>query len=92
MYSFAKTADYGLLVARTEGRAKHKGTSFFMFPSASRVEVRPIHQITGESEFNEVFITTPVPHANLVGRKPGGWSVLQLALAYERRLTGDLAA
>jgi alkylation response protein AidB-like acyl-CoA dehydrogenase len=92
--SFAKTADYGLLVARTDWDVpKHKGISFFIFPMHQPgVEVRPIHQITGESEFNEVFITDArVPHANLVGEPGGGWSVLQLALAYERRLMGDLA-
>ena len=87
--SFAKTADYGLLVARTDWDVpKHKGISFFIFPMRQPgVEVRPIHQITGESEFNEVFITDArVPHANLVGEPGGGWPVLQLALAYERRL------
>ena len=92
--SFAKTADYGLLVARTDlDVPKHKGISFFIFPMRQPgVEIRPIHQITGESEFNEVFITDArVPHANLVGEPGGGWAVLQLALAYERRLMGDLA-
>ena len=92
--SFAKRADYGLLVARTDGNVpKHQGISFFIFPMhQSGVEIRPIHQITGESEFNEVFITDArVPHANLVGEPGGGWAVLQLALAYERRLMGDLA-
>ncbi|MEI6252304.1 MAG: acyl-CoA dehydrogenase family protein [Mycobacteriaceae bacterium] len=92
--SFAKAADYGLLVARTDWDVpKHKGISFFIFPMRQPgVEVRPIHQITGESEFNEVFITDArVPHANLVGEPGGGWPVLQLALAYERRLMGDLA-
>jgi len=92
--SFAKTADYGLLVARTDWDVpKHKGISFFIFPMRQPgVDVRPIHQITGESEFNEVFITDArVPHANLVGEPGGGWPVLQLALAYERRLMGDLA-
>ena len=92
--SFATTADYGLLVARTDWDVpKHKGISFFIFPMRQPgVEVRPIHQITGESEFNEVFITDArVPHANLVGEPGGGWGVLQLALAYERRLMGDLA-
>ncbi|MGV0993888.1 MAG: acyl-CoA dehydrogenase family protein [Mycobacterium sp.] len=92
--SFAKTADYGLLIARTDWDVpKHRGISFFIFPMRQPgVEVRPIHQITGESEFNEVFITDArVPHANLVGEPGGGWSVLQLALAYERRLMGDLA-
>jgi alkylation response protein AidB-like acyl-CoA dehydrogenase len=83
-----------LLVARTDWDVpKHKGISFFIFPMRQPgVEVRPIHQITGESEFNEVFITDArVPHANLVGEAGGGWGVLQLALAYERRLMGDLA-
>lgn len=92
--SFAKAADYGLLIARTDPNVpKHKGISFFIFPMRQPgVEVRPIHQITGESEFNEVFITDArVPNANLVGEPGGGWSVLQLALAYERRLMGDLA-
>jgi len=92
--SFAKTADYGLLVARTDWDVpKHKGIGFFIFPMRQPgVEVRPIHQITGESEFNEVFITDArVSNANLVGEPGGGWPVLQLALAYERRLMGDLA-
>lgn len=92
--SFAKTADYGLLIARTDWNVpKHRGISFFIFPMRQPgVEVRPIHQITGESEFNEVFITDArVTHANLVGEPGGGWAVLQLALAYERRLMGDLA-
>lgn len=92
--SFAKTADYGLLVARTDWDVpKHKGISFFIFPMRQAgVEIRPIHQITGESEFNEVFITDArVPHANLVGEPGGGWAVLQLALVHERRLMGDLA-
>ncbi|TGD89855.1 acyl-CoA dehydrogenase [Mycolicibacterium sp. CH28] len=92
--SFAKTADYGLLVARTDWDVpKHNGISFFMFPMRQPgVEVRPIHQINGESEFNEVFISDArVPDTNLVGQPGGGWSVLQVALAYERRLMGDLA-
>jgi alkylation response protein AidB-like acyl-CoA dehydrogenase len=92
--SFATTAEYGLLVARTDWDVpKHQGISFFMFPMRQPgVEVRPIHQITGESEFNEVFITDAVvPAENLVGPLNGGWAVLQTALGYERRLMGDLA-
>lgn len=92
--SFARAADYGLLIARTDWDVpKHKGISFFIFPMRQPgVDVRPIHQITGESEFNEVFITDArVPHANLVGKPGEGWSVLQVALGYERRLMGDLA-
>ncbi len=92
--SFAAKADYGLLVARTDWDApKHQGISFFMLPMRQTgVEVRPIHQITGESEFNEVFITdAEVSADNLVGPLNGGWQVLQTALGYERRLMGDLA-
>ncbi len=92
--SFAATADYGLLIARTDWDvAKHKGISFFMLPMRQPgVEVRPIHQITGESEFNEVFLTDAVvPAENMVGPRGDGWRVLQSALGYERRLMGDLA-
>jgi alkylation response protein AidB-like acyl-CoA dehydrogenase len=92
--SFAKIADHGLLVARTDWDVpKHNGISFFMLPMRQPgVDVRPIHQITGESEFNEVFISNArCPAENLVGVPGGGWSVLQVALGYERRLMGDLA-
>ena len=92
--SFAKTADYGMLVARTNWDVpKHQGISFFMLPMRqSGVEIRPIHQITDESEFNEVFIEDArVPAENLVGELNAGWSVLQIALGYERRFMGDLA-
>jgi alkylation response protein AidB-like acyl-CoA dehydrogenase len=92
--SFAKTADYGMLVARTDWDVpKHQGISFFMLPMRQPgVEIRPIHQITGESEFNEVFIEDArVPAENLVGELNAGWSVLQAALGYERRFMGDLA-
>ena len=92
--SFAKTADYGMLVARTDWDVpKHQGISFFMLPMHQPgVEVRPIHQITGESEFNEVFIEDArVPAENLVGELNAGWSVLQTALGYERRFMADIA-
>ncbi|HZC93172.1 MAG TPA: acyl-CoA dehydrogenase family protein, partial [Mycobacterium sp.] len=91
---FAKTADYGMLVARTDWDVpKHQGISFFMLPMRqSGVEIRPIHQITGESEFNEIFIEDArVPAENLIGELNAGWSVLQIALGYERRFMGDLA-
>ncbi|MEB3020251.1 acyl-CoA dehydrogenase family protein [[Mycobacterium] crassicus] len=92
--SFATTADYGLLVARTDPDVpKHNGITFFMLPMRQPgVEVRPIHQITGESEFNEVFFTDArVPDANRIGDPGTGWAVLQVALGYERRLMGDIA-
>jgi alkylation response protein AidB-like acyl-CoA dehydrogenase len=92
--SFARAADYGMLVARTDWDVpKHNGISFFMLPMRQPgIEIRPIHQITGESEFNEVFIENArVPADNLVGESGGGWAVLQVALGYERRFMGDLA-
>jgi alkylation response protein AidB-like acyl-CoA dehydrogenase len=92
--SFATTADYGMLIARTDPDVpKHNGITFFMLPMRQPgVEVRPIHQITGESEFNEVFLTDArVPDANRIGEPGAGWSVLQVALGYERRLMGDIA-
>lgn len=92
--SFAATADYGLLIARTDPDVpKHSGITFFMLPMRQPgVEVRPIHQITGESEFNEVFFTDArVPDGNRIGDPGTGWAVLQVALGYERRLMGDIA-
>ncbi|MGV0627478.1 acyl-CoA dehydrogenase family protein [Mycolicibacter minnesotensis] len=92
--SFAANADYGMLVARTDTEVpKHNGITFFMLPMRQPgVQVRPIHQITGESEFNEVFLTDArVPDANRIGEPGEGWSVLQVALGYERRLMGDVA-
>jgi alkylation response protein AidB-like acyl-CoA dehydrogenase len=92
--SYAKTADYGMLLARTDWDVpKHQGISFFMLPMRQPgVEIRPIHQITGESEFNEVFLADArVPDENLIGELNGGWSVLQTALVYERRFMADMA-
>ena len=92
--SGAATADYGMLIARTDWDApKHRGISFFFCPMKQPgVEVRPLHQITGESHFNEVFITDAiVPAENLLGPLNAGWGVLQTALAYERSVMGDAA-
>ena len=90
--SGAATADYGMLIARTDWDVpKHKGISFFFLPmKQAGVEVRPLHQITGESHFNEVFITDAVaPAENLLGPLNAGWGVLQTALAYERSVMGE---
>jgi alkylation response protein AidB-like acyl-CoA dehydrogenase len=90
--SGATTSEYGLLIARTDWDVpKHKGLSFFIIPMRQPgIEVRPLVQITGESHFNEVFITeASVPAANLVGGEGNGWRVLQTALAYERSIMGD---
>ncbi len=90
--SGAKTSEYALLIARTDWDApKHKGLSFFVIPMRQPgIEVRPLVQITGESHFNEVFITdATVPDAYLLGGEGNGWRVLQTALAYERSIMGD---
>jgi alkylation response protein AidB-like acyl-CoA dehydrogenase len=90
--SMAATAEWGLLVARTNWDVpKHRGLSFFLFPFKidgelqKGIDIRPIKQINGETHFNEVFFTDAwVPAANLVGDENDGWRVLQTALAAER--------
>ena len=92
--SSAATADYGMLIARTDWDVpKHKGISFFFCPMKQPgVEVRPLRPITDESHFNEVFLTDAiVPAENLLGRLGDGWGVLQTALAYERSVMGEAA-
>ena len=92
--SGAATADYGMLIARTNWDVpKHRGISFFFCPMKQPgVEVRPLRQITDESHFNEVFLTDViVPEENLLGPLNAGWGVLQTALAYERSVMGDNA-
>lgn len=90
--SGAKTADYALLIARTDWDVpKHKGLSYFVVPMHQPgVDIRPLVQITGESHFNEVFLTdVEIPADYLVGEEGKGWRVLQTALAYERSIMGD---
>ena len=90
--SGARMADYALLIARTDIDApKHRGISFFWFPMGQPgVEVRPLRQATGDSRFNEVFLTEArVPHTNMLGEQNNGWMVLQTALAYERSVMGE---
>ncbi|ODT88273.1 acyl-CoA dehydrogenase family protein [Phenylobacterium sp. SCN 70-31] len=90
--SGAATADYGMLIARTDWDVpKHAGISFFFLPMKQPgVEVRPLRQITDENHFNEVFITDAVvPAENLLKNLGEGWGVLQTALAYERSVMGE---
>ena len=90
--SGAASADYGMLIARTDWDVpKHKGISFFFLPMKQKgVEVRPLRQLTDESHFNEVFITDAIcPEENLLGPLNAGWGVLQTALAYERSVMGE---
>ncbi|MGH3745759.1 MAG: acyl-CoA dehydrogenase family protein [Mycobacteriales bacterium] len=85
--SSAADADFGMLIARTDMDVpKHRGISFFFLPmDQPGVQVRPLRQMTGESHFNEVFITDArVPAVNMLGQPGDGWKVLQTALMYER--------
>ena len=85
--SGGKVADWGLLLARTDSKvAKHKGIScFLMSMRQPGVEVRPLKQMTGSSEFCEVFMTgARVEKENQIGRLGEGWAIANTTLGYER--------
>ena len=85
--SQAHLADFAVLLARTDPSVpKHRGISYFIFDMhAPGVEVRPLKQITGNSEFNEVFFTdVKVPVENLIGAEGQGWELAQTTLGFER--------
>jgi len=85
--SWAQFADYGILLARTDPDGKRaRGISYMIVDMRSPgVEVRPLKQLTGSCEFNEVFLTeVRVPRENLVGELHGGWAIAQTTLAHER--------
>ncbi len=89
--SGARTADRGMLVARTNPEApKHKGISYFIIDmDQPGIEVRPLKQMNGQASFNEVFFTDAVvAHENLVGDPNEGWMVAVATLAYERQGIG----
>jgi alkylation response protein AidB-like acyl-CoA dehydrogenase len=85
--SGADHADIAILLARTDPDApKHAGlTQFVMDMHDPGVEVRPLRQMTGEAEFNEVFLTdVRVPDSNRLGDVNEGWAVSQHTLVHER--------
>ena len=85
--SQAHWADWCFVLARTNrGAAKHKGISYLLVPMRQDgIEIRPIHQLTGDSEFNEVFFTgARTAVANVVGEVDGGWRVAMGTLSFER--------
>jgi alkylation response protein AidB-like acyl-CoA dehydrogenase len=87
--SMAHVADWCFLLVRTDSAAaKHKGISFLLVDMRSPgITLRPLRQITGEAEFNEVFFdNVRVPAENLVGKLNEGWGVAITTLAYERDL------
>ena len=91
--SHAHRSDYCLLLARSEpGSARHAGISCLLVDMrAPGITIRPLRQITGDSEFNEVFFDgARVPRANLVGALHRGWDVAVTILMYERQSIGGM--
>ncbi|MFI6687842.1 acyl-CoA dehydrogenase family protein [Streptomyces sp. NPDC050485] len=86
--SLAHEADWCFVLARTEdGSRRHHGLSFLLVPmdQPGRIEVRPIRQLTGTSEFNEVFFDGARARAeHVVGGEGNGWQVAMSLLALER--------
>ncbi len=85
--SMAHEADRAILITRTDPDVpKHQGMTYFALDMhAPGVEVRPLRQITGEAEFNEVFLTDVViPDADRLGDVGEGWKVAQTTLMNER--------
>ncbi len=89
--SFAHRSDFGILVTRTDFSApKHRGlTMFIVDMKAPGVEVRPIRQMSGASDFNEVFFTdVRVPDSWRLGAVGDGWKVALTTLMHERLAVG----
>jgi alkylation response protein AidB-like acyl-CoA dehydrogenase len=85
--SVAHRANWIFLLARTDPRARgHQGISFLLCPlDQPGIEIRPIRQLTGDSDFNEVFFTGARTPADLVVGAPGeGWKVAMTLLGHER--------
>ena len=89
--SFAHIAEWCILVTRTDPELpKHKGLTYMLVDMASPgVEVRPLRQISGTAEFNEIFFTdVRVPKSNVLGEVNGGWQVAMTTLLHERGTLG----
>ncbi|MEA2476854.1 MAG: hypothetical protein QOF16_319 [Actinomycetota bacterium] len=89
--SFAHIADFCILLVRTDPAAdKHKGITYLLVDMHSPgVEVRPLRQITGDPEFNEIFFSdVRVPKENILGEVNDGWRVAMTTLLHERGTLG----
>jgi alkylation response protein AidB-like acyl-CoA dehydrogenase len=85
--SFAHFSNWCTVLARTDSAArKHKGLTYFLVDMKSPgLEVRPLRQMSGDSEFNEVVLDgVEVPAGNILGRENGGWEVAITTLMFER--------
>jgi alkylation response protein AidB-like acyl-CoA dehydrogenase len=84
--TFGPWADWIFVLARTDSKDRYGGISFILTKlDTPGITVRPLRQITGESEFGEVFFEDArVPRENLVGQIGEGWRIAMTVLAYER--------
>ncbi|MGF6093120.1 acyl-CoA dehydrogenase family protein [Pseudomonas sp. 18173] len=85
--SLAHESDWCFVIARTEpGSVGHRGLSFLLVPMAqAQITVRPIEQLTGTSEFNEVFFDDArTDAANIIGAPGDGWKIAMALLGFER--------
>ncbi|MGW0039486.1 acyl-CoA dehydrogenase family protein [Gordonia sp. NPDC003376] len=89
--SQAHNAQWGICLARTDADApKHKGITYFLVDmSVPGIDIRPLRELTGRANFNEVFLDDVfVPDADVVGRINGGWRLARTTLANERVAMG----
>ncbi len=89
--TMAHLGDWGMLVTRTDpDMPKHRGMTYFALDmKTSGVDVQPLRQITGEAEFNEVFLTdVHIPDENRIGDVGDGWRVSLTTLMNERNAIG----
>jgi alkylation response protein AidB-like acyl-CoA dehydrogenase len=92
--TYAHEAKWCMLLARSDRDApKHKGITYFLLDmEGDGVDVRPLRQITGEAEFNEIFMEEAyVPDENVIGEVGGGWQVAITTLMFERAGLGAAA-
>jgi alkylation response protein AidB-like acyl-CoA dehydrogenase len=93
--TFAHKAKWCMLVARTDPDVpKHQGLTYFLLDmQQDAVQTRPLRQITGEAEFNELFIEEArIPDENVIGGVGNGWAVAITTLMHERAGLGAAAA
>jgi alkylation response protein AidB-like acyl-CoA dehydrogenase len=89
--SFAHMADFCILLGRSDPASEGRAGLTYVIADmhAPGVEVRPLRQITGEAEFNEIFFTdVEIPRENLLGEVGGGWQVAMTTLLHERGTFG----